>query len=1710
MMMTVARSVRLDSDGGCPTGCRLGATKDDMTTARLTPAHRRRPHPWGTAVRLLLSLLIGVTAIGLGAASASATAALSVKIIRKTTIPAASGADIVYQLSVECTAVNDASCVDLKATIPLPQEIEAATVAGHPYIQSASFVRGTGIDITFVDPFPAGTTLSVPITMHTQNGTTPDGFHWDVPVTATADNADAATDTADGSVNASVNLTVHKTVSPATVLLDEPARYTIGVCDPTNPTGLGRLSLRTGKLVDQLPAGATFVRASSGGDYDAQTNTVTWSVDGYDPTFCNSVRFWIDATYDSTKFGTTAPLITTVTNTATVTATPYGATTPITTSDSVSHQFTDFVAPSGAFSKRSQTPFGVESTANKPYTYPGQWLGDSDPEFEATWNLSAASVGRGPIELRIDDRLPCSYGTGARSPHTSPLPGEPVCTAPTFVTEAVDVMFAGNPAGSFYRLAIENGWAPTWVSTSGAHGSFTLRSTDSDHARFVPAGLPGNDKVAEVVVPEDPSILIPSSTGLSTIARLQGHMIDNDPVGTYVDASNGAAVVNTARFQAYSNAQPLNGGAVDSQINVWLDRVRASLIKSMNSDGHVTLGVQNYGLTPLAGPVLTDLLPPGVTFGGVVPNGVSLNQQLGGVGDVSVLNATSEPNYGGSGRELVRITLRPGWSVAGRGPGTLNGFWTVTFATHGLSTDELPPGTTSNTAQLHVSGNDLSGCADQAGNFQRPSTADPLDLDHDGVTDDRFCAASATVTAPADGVALVSRKLVKGDLDAAFTGFPSVGAAAAGGGGQFRIELTNRSRTALNNAWVYDLLPRVGDTGVRQTTSARGSQFDASLQAVPVVTAPGATPLVEYSTAAVPCRGEVRSLPHGTWPNGCSDAWTATPPTPLSQVTAIRVSHLGDLPGLSTTPNVTITYPVSVPSSAVAGDVAWNSFAVTADRVDTGDPMLPTEPPKVGLAVPKTDVELTKDFGLPGAQTGSVAPGSVVSYRITVRHGTSVSVDANGVVTYTNPAGSAPSTARNVVVTDTLPSGLTIVPGSSTTLCGVTNPGGTFDEGTGVWRVGDVKPGDSYSLCFKAKLDDHAPGTLTNRAEVSATDGPEDIDSTPGNVGTKPHEDDDDHAVLTVLQPAIHLEKQVETAFNSGVWVDADQGTAERPVYPQGSPVRYRFVVQNTGLFPLTNVTVSDPQLAAYCPGLTPTFTLGLGETKTLTCTRDVGYAAGDHVNVATTSGQPSPSGKPVGPPVTDTDTAQVEVHIPLVSLVKYTNGIDADAAADAVPLRVGDDVTWKYVVTNIGTEPLTGITLSDDQEGAITIDPASCQRSDGAAVSDPLPVHATLTCTATGPATTVGLYTNVGQVHGNGALTGRPVTSSNPSHYVTQAPQPKVTLVKSTVTDHTGPAGADADQADQAPYATPGSAVSWIYDIVNSGNTDLVLTGLGDDIEGTVDLASCTRTDGLTMSDPLPPQHTAVCRLAGVAKTGLYGNVGTVHADVVDGRGHPTGATVSDENPSHYVGGSAKLAVVKSVCGFTTSAKCDSTDDSVWFQRHVLPTASKPIWLIQVTNVGDTAVDHALVTDDVAPGCARDLGLLAAGQKVRFACASTTKLTRDTTNVVSVVGTPVDGNGHPITDSTGHPTTTQRVTDDASARPPHRSGGLTTTPQNRPPAQRPSPSPEPPQQSSDSSGSGGWLPFTGASGVGELLAAGTVAIALGLGVMLWGRRRRT
>lgn len=219
-------------------------------------------------------------------------------------------------------------------------------------------------------------------------------------------------------------------------------------------------------------------------------------------------------------------------------------------------------------------------------------------------------------------------------------------------------------------------------------------------------------------------------------------------------------------------------------------------------------------------------------------------------------------------------------------------------------------------------------------------------------------------------------------------------------------------------------------------------------------------------------------------------------------------------------------------------------------------------------------------------------------------------------------------------------------------------------------------------------------------------------------------------------QPEVLIEKST-----NGQDADSPPG----PVLLVGAPVVWTYVVTNSGARDLTAIVVTDDQgVAVSCPGTT----LGAGES--FTCTGSGVAQAGQYTNVGTVDAE-----LPDGTGVSDSDPSHYFGQSQAVlALEKATNGQDADLPPGPV-LAIGAPVAWTYTITNLGTEEVTDVTVTDDQGVAVTC-PATTLAAGGS-----------MTCTAGGVAT-VGQYTNLGTVTATHPVFGT-VAASDASHYFGQ-----------------------------------------------------------------------------------------------------------------------------------------------------------------------------------------------------------------------------------------------------------------------------------------------------------------------------------------------------
>lgn len=618
---------------------------------------------------------------------------------------------------------------------------------------------------------------------------------------------------------------------------------------------------------------------------------------------------------------------------------------------------------------------------------PGYWFVKSNseyPDYKVSrgelfrWNMWFANSGNVPLDVTIDDPLPEYFRT----------------TEWTVINNPAEISYATNLAPSLTLLpgGAQTGVFP--VSSLGlSPGEYVTR------LQFFYDDLPPG-----------------SPTGLLWI---YGFVSEDTPESV-------SAVTNCATASAVYDGQALAPITACSTVYLVPARPVMGIGKTVDPSSPVVPGDSlTFGLSPANDgvatedlhPIITDLLPDNLAYvpGSVVYNTAELASFLNGVApQFEVID-----NYAGTGRQLLR------WSWPG-GQGLSPGEYTHTLMQFAAQVkDGTPAATYTNQTEVTEALLQSYTCS-----YWGNAVQDQYDLDGDGDTTDTLCKATAGYTV-ASYAAARGIKWVKGELDDTWTQYPDRGLTNAAGAIDYRLVLTNQGNVALTGLIAYDILPYIGDTGVSELQAGvpRGSQWRAVLQA-PISPPAGAS--VAYSQSANPCRPEV----YTGGPPGCDNDWSATPPADLASVQSLKF----DLDGTVLDPGQTveILWDMAAPPGIEPNETAWNSFAYTGQRADTGDDLLVSEPPKVGVQVP----------------SDKVAIGNLVwaddNHNSRFDDGAEVGIDSVSVLLY--PAGASPGDGSEVATTTTAGGGyyqfLEVEPGDyfvAVVVDGVIlGPGGTY------------------------------------------------------------------------------------------------------------------------------------------------------------------------------------------------------------------------------------------------------------------------------------------------------------------------------------------------------------------------------------------------------------------------------------------------------------------------------------------------------------------------------------------------------------------------------------------------------------------------------------------------------------------------------------------
>jgi fimbrial isopeptide formation D2 family protein/uncharacterized repeat protein (TIGR01451 family) len=482
--------------------------------------------------------------------------------------------------------------------------------------------------------------------------------------------------------------------------------------------------------------------------------------------------------------------------------------------------------------------------------------------------------------------------------------------------------------------AVPSGFWPTKVSaailtgystvvsyqTNGNSTWYILGTNSSAQSNITPPTLPSGAYISAfqwVFGPVIPGASVGSSGYTATLlstnrdgsAVVVGATITNTATGsgdyggsTY---SSGASAIVTVTASTYFAAPKASKSVVSGSPAYPGGTVRYQLTTQNTSSA--TVGLTN--------PVCADLLPTSVVYvagSWAVDSGATPTQ------------FEQIDNYRGTGRTLLRwhytTTLASGASAKLHFDTTVN----ATTAPGSFGNNGYVVGWDNDTVQI-------SG-----------STTDTNDLNGNGSTTDSIAGSSAASVTVNSVVSLVSKKLVKGQLDATWSYYPTNGQSVPGGLANYQLTVNNNANVGLSNIIVIDILPYVGDTGVIDL-SARNSAFTPYL-AGSVSAGSGVT--VYYSTATNPVRTEMGI----TVPNAQAANWSTVLPSDITTVHSVKFDFGTTVLGPGD--QLALTWPMRIPTGAPTdGSIAWNSFGVIARRADNGSQLLATEPIKVGIAV---------------------------------------------------------------------------------------------------------------------------------------------------------------------------------------------------------------------------------------------------------------------------------------------------------------------------------------------------------------------------------------------------------------------------------------------------------------------------------------------------------------------------------------------------------------------------------------------------------------------------------------------------------------------------------------------------------------------------------------------------------------------------------------
>ena len=252
----------------------------------------------------------------------------------------------------------------------------------------------------------------------------------------------------------------------------------------------------------------------------------------------------------------------------------------------------------------------------------------------------------------------------------------------------------------------------------------------------------------------------------------------------------------------------------------------------------------------------------------------------------------------------------------------------------------------------------------------------------------------------------------------------------------------------------------------------------------------------------------------------------------------------------------------------------------------------------------------------------------------------------------------------------------------------------------------------------------------------------------------------------------------------------------------------------------------------------------------------------------------------------------------PLIHMLKSTTY--DDQVGDGLGIPEGSDIGWVYEVTNIGTFPLSNITVTDDQGVTPVFESGDINDN------NILDIGETWIYTATGTAISahLGTYNNIGTATGDHFPEESPmetITDSDPSSYTPTDVAPTL------IVDKTGPASIEANVDMGVTYTVTITTTSDIID-------PLTITSIDDDVSGNLLAIAVAQNGGSPIILDTDPSTATPDSFTFTFTDTLNLDIDEEHTNVVTVIGEDDEESEATDDDDHTVTGEDQLPEINLV----------------------------------------------------------------------------------------------------------------------------------------------------------------------------------------------------